>query len=65
MRVNLSIDYFNTVFPERNFSNRPLYLTAAFISNIFLEIVQVITGIGVTNNIATSTWCCEFAAMLF
>ena len=65
MRVNPSIDYFNTEFPERNFSNKPLYLTTAFISNISLEIVQVITGIGVTNNIVTSTWCCEFAAILF
>ena len=53
MRVNLSIDYFNTVFPEMNFSNKRLYLTMAFISNISLEIVRVIAGTGGTNNIAT------------
>ena len=52
MRVNLSIDYFNTVFPEMNFSNKRLYLTMAFISNISLEIVRVIAGTGDTNNIA-------------
>ena len=52
MRVNLSIDYFNTVFPEMNFSNKRLYLTMAFISNISLEIVRVIAGTGGTNNIA-------------
>ena len=65
MRVNLSIDYFNTVFPEMNFSNKPLYSTTAFISNISLKIVRVIAGIGGTNYIATSTQCCEFAAILF
>ena len=52
MRVNLSIDYFNTVFPEMNFSNKRSYLTMAFISNISLEIVRVIAGTGGTNNIA-------------
>ena len=52
MRVNLSIDYFNTVFPEMNFSNKHQYLTTAFISNISLEIVRVIVGTGGTNNIA-------------
>ena len=52
MRVNLSIDYFNTVFPEMNFSNKRPYLTMAFISNISLEIVRVIAGTGGTNNIA-------------
>ena len=40
MRVNLSIDYFNTVFPEMDFSNKRPYLTTAFISNISLEIVE-------------------------
>ena len=52
MRVNLSINYFNTVFPEMSFSNKRLYLTMAFILNISLEIVQVIAGTGGTNNIA-------------
>ena len=52
MRVNLSIDYLNTVFPKMNFSNKRPYLTAAFISNISLEIVRVIAGTGGTNNIA-------------
>ena len=45
MRVNLSIDYFNTVFPEMNFSNNHQYQTTAFI-------VRVIVGTGGTNNIA-------------
>ena len=52
MRVNLSIDYLNIVFPEMNFSNKRLYLTMVFISNISLEIVPVIAGTGGTNNIA-------------
>ena len=52
MRVNLCIDFFNTVFPEMSFSNKCLYLTTAFISNISLEIVQVIAGTGGMNNIA-------------
>ena len=52
MRVNLSIDYFSIVFPEMNFSNKRPYLTTTFISNISLEIVQVIAGTGGTNNIA-------------
>ena len=52
MRVNLSIDYFNIVFPEMNFSHKRPYLTTAFISNISLEIVRVIAGTGGTNNIA-------------
>ena len=52
MRVNLSIDYLNTVFPKMNFSNKRPYLTTAFISNISLEIVRVIAGTGGTNNIA-------------
>ena len=52
MRVNRSINYFNTVFPEMNFSNKRPYLTMAFISNISLEIVRVIAGAGGTNNIA-------------
>ena len=53
MRVNLSIDYFNTVFPEMNFWNEGPYLTTAFTSNISLEIVRVTAGTGGTNNIAT------------
>ena len=53
MRVNLIIDDFNTVFPEMIFSNKRLYLTTIFISNISLEIVRVIAGTGGTNNIAT------------
>ena len=53
MRVNLIIDDFNTVFPEMIFSNKRLYLTTVFISNISLEIVRVIAGTGGTNNIAT------------
>ena len=52
MRVNLSIDYLNSVFPKMNFSNKRPYLTTAFISNISLEIVRVIAGTGGTNNIA-------------
>ena len=52
MKVNLSIDYFNTVFPEINPSNKRPYLTTAFVSNISLEIVRVIAGTGGTNNIA-------------
>ena len=52
MKVNLSIDYFNTVFPEINLSNKRPYLTTAFVSNISLEIVRVIAGTGGTNNIA-------------
>ena len=53
MKVNLSIDYFNTIFPEINLSNKRLsYLTTAFVSNISLEIVRVIAGTGGTNNIA-------------
>ena len=52
MRVNLIIDDFNTVFPEMIFSNKRLYLTTVFISNISLEIVRVIAGTGGTNNIA-------------
>ena len=52
MRINLSIDYFNTVFPEMNFSNKRPYLTTAFISNISLETVRVIAGTKGTNNIA-------------
>ena len=52
MRINLSIDYFNTVFPEMNFSNKRPYLTTAFISNISLETVRVIAGAKSTNNIA-------------
>ena len=52
MRINLSIDYFNTVFPEMNFSNKRPYLTTAFISNISLETVRVIAGTKSTNNIA-------------
>ena len=51
MRVNLSIDYFNTAFPEMHFSVKRPYLTTAFISNISLEIVRVIAGRGGTNNI--------------
>ena len=53
MRVNLCINYFNTVFPKMNFSNKRPYLTTAFISNISLEIARVIAGTGGTNNIAT------------
>ena len=52
MRINLSIDYFNTVCPEMNFSNKRPYLTTAFISNISLETVRVIAGTKGTNNIA-------------
>ena len=52
MRLNLSIDYFNTAFPEMNFSNKHPYLTTAFISNIPLEIVRVIASTGGTINIA-------------
>ena len=52
MKVNLSIDYFNTIFPEINLSNKCPYLTTAFVSNISLEIVRVIAGTGGTNNIA-------------
>ena len=52
MRINLSIDYFNTVFPEMNFSNKRPYLTTAFISNISLETVRVKAGTKSTNNIA-------------
>ena len=48
MRVNLSIDYFNIVFPEMNFSNKRPYFTTAFISNISLEIVRVIAVTGGT-----------------
>ena len=55
MRVNLSIDYLNIVFPEMNFSNKRLYLTMVFISNISLEIVPVIAGTGGTNNIAAKS----------
>ena len=53
MRVNLIIDDFNTVFPEMIFSNKRLYLTTVFISNISLEIARVIAGTGGTNNITT------------
>ena len=52
MRINLSIDYFNTACPEMNFSNKRPYLTPAFISNISLETVRVIAGTKGTNNIA-------------
>ena len=52
MRVDLSINYFNTVFPEMNLSNKCPYITTAFISIISLEIVRVIVGTGGTNNIA-------------
>ena len=52
MKVNISIDYFNTVFPEINPSNKRPYLTTAFVSNISLEIVRVIAGTGGTNNVA-------------
>ena len=52
MRVNLSIDYFNTAFPDMNFLNKRPYLTTAFISNISLEIVRVIAGTGDTNKTA-------------
>ena len=52
MRVNLSNGDFKTVFPEMIFSNKRLYLTTVFISNISLEIVRVIAGTGGTNNIA-------------
>ena len=52
MRVDLSIDYFNAVFPEMNFSNKRPYLTTAFISKISIEIVHVIANTGDANNIA-------------
>ena len=52
MIENQSIEYFNTVFPEMNFSNKRRYLTTALTSNISFEVVPVIAGTGRTNNSA-------------